>query len=257
MKAEEMKQILKGLKENQVPKEKLDALESFRTLGGKRKKSFMDEKSVQDEVLNDNEKKEDNIEEEKEDKVEEEKPVNIFQMKFYENKKVKTEEKKEEKKKTEEDIEWELREQVIQEEMTLNLSINPFKPLKPYIEEDPDEEDKEVEGSIETQDQDLKVFVQEMSAKHNQPIDRTEEETKQREKLPIFLREHDIIEAVNQNLITIISGETGSGILDKILDNTLGKSTQVPQFLYERGYGNPNGPNPGKIGVLFLDSFLN
>ena len=29
----------------------------------------------------------------------------------------------------------------------------------------------------------------------------------------------------------------------------IGKSTQVPQFLYERGYSNPEGPNPGKIGV--------
>ena len=30
----------------------------------------------------------------------------------------------------------------------------------------------------------------------------------------------------------------------------LGKSTQVPQFLYEAGYSNKNGPNPGKIGVF-------
>lgn len=46
------------------------------------------------------------------------------------------------------------------------------------------------------------------------------------------------MEAVNNNLITLLCGETGSG-----------KSTQVPQFLYEAGYGNPNGNNPGMIGI--------
>lgn len=30
----------------------------------------------------------------------------------------------------------------------------------------------------------------------------------------------------------------------------IGKSTQVPQFIYEVGYSNKLGPNPGKIGVI-------
>ena len=46
-----------------------------------------------------------------------------------------------------------------------------------------------------------------------------------REKLPIFGEEQVIVEMINDNLVTIVSGETGSG-----------KTTQVPQFLYEAGY---------------------
>ncbi|KAI6030577.1 P-loop containing nucleoside triphosphate hydrolase protein [Pisolithus orientalis] len=40
------------------------------------------------------------------------------------------------------------------------------------------------------------------------------------------------------NPVVIICGETGSG-----------KTTQVPQFLYEAGFGDRNGENPGMIGV--------
>ena len=56
-------------------------------------------------------------------------------------------------------------------------------------------------------------------------IQRTPEIISQREKLPIISQEHDIMYAINNSLVTIICGETGSG-----------KSTQIPQFLYERGY---------------------
>lgn len=44
-------------------------------------------------------------------------------------------------------------------------------------------------------------------------------------KLPILAEEQVIMEAINENPIVIICGETGSG-----------KTTQVPQFLYEAGY---------------------
>ncbi|ENN77660.1 hypothetical protein YQE_05954, partial [Dendroctonus ponderosae] len=44
-------------------------------------------------------------------------------------------------------------------------------------------------------------------------------------KLPILAEEQQIVEIINENPIVIISGETGSG-----------KTTQVPQFLYEAGY---------------------
>jgi len=46
--------------------------------------------------------------------------------------------------------------------------------------------------------------------------------------LPILTEEQQIMEAVLFNPVVIICGETGSG-----------KTTQVPQFLYEAGYGNP------------------
>lgn len=46
--------------------------------------------------------------------------------------------------------------------------------------------------------------------------------------LPIVTEEQPIMEAVLLNHIVVICGETGSG-----------KTTQVPQFLYEAGFGNP------------------
>lgn len=60
-----------------------------------------------------------------------------------------------------------------------------------------------------------------------------------RMKLPVFGEEHRIMEAVHHNDVVIICGETGSG-----------KTTQVPQFLYEAGFGNADSPDyPGMIGV--------
>ncbi|XP_076756292.1 putative ATP-dependent RNA helicase kurz [Xylocopa sonorina] len=44
-------------------------------------------------------------------------------------------------------------------------------------------------------------------------------------KLPVVAEEQVIVETINENPVVIITGETGSG-----------KTTQVPQFLYEAGY---------------------
>ena len=48
-------------------------------------------------------------------------------------------------------------------------------------------------------------------------------------ELPICGEEQIIMETISQNSVVIICGETGSG-----------KTTQIPQFLYEAGYGNKN-----------------
>ncbi|KAK9363888.1 P-loop containing nucleoside triphosphate hydrolase protein [Lipomyces starkeyi] len=56
--------------------------------------------------------------------------------------------------------------------------------------------------------------------------------------LPVVQDEQRIMEAINNNLCVIICGETGSG-----------KTTQVPQFLLEAGYGDPGSDNPGMIGI--------
>ena len=61
-------------------------------------------------------------------------------------------------------------------------------------------------------------------------IKRNPKINEQREKLPIITQEHDIMYAINNSLVTIIYGETGSG-----------KSTQIPQFLYEKGYSKEIG----------------
>lgn len=56
-------------------------------------------------------------------------------------------------------------------------------------------------------------------------INRTLDIIESRSKLPIIGEEQVIMEAVNENDVVIVVGETGSG-----------KTTQLPQFLYEAGY---------------------
>ncbi|KAK0635249.1 P-loop containing nucleoside triphosphate hydrolase protein [Bombardia bombarda] len=57
-------------------------------------------------------------------------------------------------------------------------------------------------------------------------------------RLPVVAEEQKIMEAIHNHDVVVICGATGSG-----------KTTQVPQFLYEAGYGSPTGPTPGLIGV--------
>ncbi|XP_011328885.1 probable ATP-dependent RNA helicase kurz isoform X2 [Ooceraea biroi] len=57
------------------------------------------------------------------------------------------------------------------------------------------------------------------------PVNRKPDIEKERLKLPICAEEQHIMETINDNPVVIITGETGSG-----------KTTQVPQFLYEAGY---------------------
>ncbi|KIM43329.1 hypothetical protein M413DRAFT_444160 [Hebeloma cylindrosporum] len=56
--------------------------------------------------------------------------------------------------------------------------------------------------------------------------------------LPIVTEEQPIMEAIMLNPVVIICGETGSG-----------KTTQVPQFLFEAGFGSAGSENPGMIGI--------
>ncbi|KAK3499337.1 P-loop containing nucleoside triphosphate hydrolase protein [Neurospora hispaniola] len=69
-------------------------------------------------------------------------------------------------------------------------------------------------------------------------VTRTPEIQETRFRLPVVAEEQKIMEAIHDNDIVIICGATGSG-----------KTTQVPQFLFESGYGVPDGPTPGMIGV--------
>lgn len=59
----------------------------------------------------------------------------------------------------------------------------------------------------------------------NVPVTRDQAIQNARLKLPILGEEQVVMEAINENPVVIICGETGSG-----------KTTQVPQFLYEAGY---------------------
>ncbi|XP_058897046.1 probable ATP-dependent RNA helicase DHX37 isoform X1 [Kogia breviceps] len=59
------------------------------------------------------------------------------------------------------------------------------------------------------------------------PVNRSPEMQEERLKLPILSEEQAIMEAVAEHPVVIVCGETGSG-----------KTTQVPQFLYEAGYSS-------------------
>ncbi|KAG7887048.1 hypothetical protein KL936_004569 [Ogataea polymorpha] len=69
-------------------------------------------------------------------------------------------------------------------------------------------------------------------------VQRDDSVQKSRMQLPVFEEEHRILEAIHHNDCVIICGETGSG-----------KTTQVPQFLFESGYGSPDSDTPGMIGI--------
>ena len=69
-------------------------------------------------------------------------------------------------------------------------------------------------------------------------VQRSPEIQEARFGLPIVAEEQKIMEAIYNNPAVVIWGATGSG-----------KTTQVPQFLYEAGYGSPGSPTPGMIGV--------
>ncbi|KAF7513451.1 hypothetical protein GJ744_008745 [Endocarpon pusillum] len=72
----------------------------------------------------------------------------------------------------------------------------------------------------------------------NVAVTRTAEIEASRTKLPIVAEEQKIMEAIHNNPCVIVWGTTGSG-----------KTTQVPQFLFEAGYGSPDSSTPGIIGI--------
>ena len=84
----------------------------------------------------------------------------------------------------------------------------------------------------------LQIHAEADRKAHAVNVDRSEEIQAARLALPIASEEQKIMEAVFNNHVAIISGPTGSG-----------KTTQVPQFLYEAGFGDAGGPTPGMIGV--------
>ncbi|KAF5184648.1 Atp-dependent rna helicase deah13 [Thalictrum thalictroides] len=70
-------------------------------------------------------------------------------------------------------------------------------------------------------------------------VSRPAEIEENRKGLPIVMMEQEIMEAINEHSIVIICGETGCG-----------KTTQVPQFLYEAGFGSSKmNLRSGIIGV--------
>ena len=70
------------------------------------------------------------------------------------------------------------------------------------------------------------------------PVARSPVIQQARENLPVVMEEDRIMDTIQANDVIIICGETGSG-----------KTTQVPQFLYEAGYGRVEAGHPGAIAI--------
>ena len=80
------------------------------------------------------------------------------------------------------------------------------------------------------------VFI---GASHCVAVTRDAEVVAAREGLPILGSEHEIVDAINSNPVVVLCGETGCG-----------KTTQVPQFLFEAGYGDKTcAAHPGAVAV--------
>lgn len=65
-------------------------------------------------------------------------------------------------------------------------------------------------------------------AVRNVPVQRTSEIIEARLRLPVVQEEDRIVRTILENQVTVVCGETGSG-----------KTTQVAQMLFERGFGTP------------------
>lgn len=108
---------------------------------------------------------------------------------------------------------------------SMSVIAKNFKPRP--LEEEPLPVELQVKGTNSTPQNLSHVNVQ-----------RTPSMDQARLQLPIVAEEQRIMEIIRHHDIILICGATGSG-----------KTTQVPQFLYEAGYGNMGGPNVGLIGV--------
>ncbi|XP_060787759.1 probable ATP-dependent RNA helicase DHX37 isoform X2 [Neoarius graeffei] len=103
----------------------------------------------------------------------------------------------------------------------------------PVVKEDQEEEAETKVEEVKEKKEDEKPVVHKKNDCQPAvfiPVDRLPEIQEARLKLPVLAEEQVIMEAVKENDCVVLCGETGSG-----------KTTQVPQFLYEAGYASAGG----------------
>lgn len=110
-----------------------------------------------------------------------------------------------------------------------DVTTAPINPPAPSIQPRKSDEDP-LPAELEIRSSDRKAF--------SVQVERDPDISSRRLALPVVAEEQKIMEAIHHNPVLVICGATGSG-----------KTTQIPQFLFESGYGNPNSQNPGMIGI--------
>lgn len=119
------------------------------------------------------------------------------------------------------------------DETTASTSIKPkATPLAPLPP-------RALSPEIEFTAPEKKSLLSDLDRAFHVPVHRTEEIAVARIALPVVGEEQNIMETIMNHDVVLLCGETGSG-----------KTTQVPQFLYEAGFGDPKHPHfPGMVGV--------
>lgn len=105
------------------------------------------------------------------------------------------------------------------------------------------EEEREMQRVREMLEKEVEEKAKTAATNVHIDIQRTAEVEEQREGLPVLREEQPIMEAINETTRTsvLVCGETGSG-----------KTTQIPQFLWESGYGHPEGSTFGRDGCILV-----
>ena len=73
------------------------------------------------------------------------------------------------------------------------------------------DEEEFKDNELFIQSSQLLPFIQQMNQNYRQDINRTQQSLEQRQELPIYKKESEIVDCITNNLITLICGETGSG----------------------------------------------
>lgn len=111
-----------------------------------------------------------------------------------------------------------------------------------------------LKDNVNAADNDLKSPEKDLFLNLNENFEsrylhRVESIQEERKKLDIFYEEADVVSKIKHNLITFVQGETGCG-----------KTTQIPQFLYENGFANHGKiviSQPRRLSTVFISKRLN
>ena len=119
----------------------------------------------------------------------------------------------------------------IQDTASSSISVTPVLAHIPAPSLQPREPDHDpLPPELEIKRSDRKAF--------SVHVERDPQTLANRLALPVVAEEQRIMEAIHGNSVVMVCGATGSG-----------KTTQIPQFFFEAGYGNPESQNPGMIGI--------